>query len=95
MLDPDDKLFQQCINAWGMPAQIEMVNEEIGEVIEQLGKTLSYVNKFKRGRIDHPALIEEFVDVYLMMQQMRFMNKDLFDEIYDIKVKRIRERLEK
>ena len=59
------------------------------------GKTLSSLNKRGRGRIDSDSMYGEFVDVFLMMQQMRFMDKETFDRIYEQKVNRIRERLEK
>lgn len=93
MLDKDNKLFQECIDKWGLDSQVELAIEEIGEVIEQLGKTLSYINKYQRGRIDRDEMVEEFVDVFLMMQQMRYINKEKFDRIYEQKVNRIRERL--
>ena len=95
MLDEDNKLFQDCIDKWGTGVQFEMTVEEIGELIEQLGKTLSSLNKLGRGRIDSDSMYGEFVDVFLMMQQMRFMDKERFDRIYEQKVNRIKERLEK
>jgi hypothetical protein len=95
MLDKDDIIFQYCIDKWGLEFQAKLAIEEMGELIEQLGKTLKSTIQFERGRIDGDDIVEEFVDTYLMMQQMRFMNKEKFDKIYEQKVNRIRERLEK
>lgn len=96
MDDPlNEDVFQKALSIWGENAQVGMVMEEIGEVIEQLGKTVSSINKFYRNRIDTEELIEEFVDVYIMMKQMRYMNKELFESIYNRKVVLIKARLEK
>jgi len=93
MLNKNDPIFQLCIDKWGLESQADLAIEEIGELIEQLGKTISSTIQFKRGRIDGDDLVEEFVDVFLMMQQMRYMNKEKFDRIYEQKVNRIKERL--
>ncbi len=95
MLDKDDIIFQDCIDKWGLELQTKMTIEEIGELIEQLGKTLKSTIHFERGRISKEDMMGEFVDVTLMMQQMRYIDKETFDRIYEQKVNRIRERLEK
>ena len=82
----NDEVFQLALTKWGEQAQVGMVIEECGEV-------LSAINKYYRSRIQIDDLIEEFVDVYIMMRQMRFMNKELFDKIYEKKVIRIKKRL--
>jgi hypothetical protein len=95
MLDKDDIIFQECIDKWGLAFQAELSVEEMGELVEQLGSAIKKVNQFNRARIDGDEIVEEFVDVFLMMQQMRFVNKRKFDMIYEQKVNRIRERLKK
>lgn len=82
----DEKVFQQALEQWGEEAQVMQCVEEMGEV-------LVAINHLRRGRIEKGKLIEEFVDVYIMMCQMRYMNLELFDQIYEFKVNRIRERL--
>ena len=82
----NDEVFELALTKWGEQAQVGMVIEECGEV-------LSAINKYYRSRIQIDDLIEEFVDVYIMMRQMRFMNKELFDKIYEKKVIRIKKRL--
>lgn len=95
ILDCDDELFQRCVDTWTVDSQIWMAVEEISELVEQLGKTMKKINQFGRARIDREELVEEFVDTFLMMQQMRNINKVAFDKIYDEKVARIRKRLSK
>ena len=82
-----DEVFKKAISVWGEDAQIDQVIEEMGEVL------VAY-NHLKRKRVSKDALIEEFVDVYIMMKQMRFLNEAIFDQIYEYKVNRLRHRLE-
>lgn len=89
----NDEVFEKAIKTWGNQAQIDMVVEESGEVLSALGKVLTAINHHNRKRIDLDNLIEEFVDVYIMMKQMRYMNKERFDEIYEQKVNHIRNKL--
>lgn len=84
--DLNEEVFKAALDQWGEEAQVGMCIEEAGEM-------LTAINHFKRGRIEKSQLIEEFVDVYIMMNQMRWMNQKLFDEIFDFKIKRIRHKL--
>lgn len=89
----DIDILEKCIKKWGASFQVELAVEEIGELIEQLGSTLKSINQYKRDRIGIERLMEEFVDVFLMMQQMRAIDPKLFDDISKYKVKRLKERL--
>jgi len=84
--DLNDEVFKAAIDTWGEEAQV-------GMCIEEMGEALAAINHFKRKRIEKDKLIEEFVDVYIMMRQMRFMNQHLFDQIFRFKVNRIRHKL--
>ena len=88
-------VLEKCVEKWGPQFQIELATEEIGELIEQLGKTLKNINQYKRGRIERDELMEEFADVFLMMQQMRVIDVKKFDLICEYKLIRLKERLEK
>ncbi len=81
-------LYKKALDVWGEDAQIGMVIEECGEL-------LSAINKLERGRVTEEDFMEEVVDVYIMMNQMRELNKDLFDKIYKYKINRIRNKLNK
>lgn len=91
----DNETLFKCADKWGADFQVELAVEEIGECIEQLGKTLKNINQYKRGRIEREEMIEEFADVFLMMQQMRVIDALKFDKICEYKVMRLKERLEK
>lgn len=82
----NEEVFKGALEQWGESAQIGMCIEEAGEM-------LAAINHYARGRIPQSELVEEFVDVYIMMSQMRFMNREVFDRIYDEKVKKIRKKL--
>ena len=88
-------VLEKCVEKWGPQFQIELATEEIGELIEQLGKTLKNINQYKRGRIERDELMEEFADVFLMMQQMRVIDAKKFDLICEYKLIRLKERLKK
>ena len=91
----DFDVLEKCVEKWGPEFQVELAIEEIGELIEQLGKTLKHINQYKRGRIDRDDMMEEFVDVFLMMQQMRAIDPIRFDKISEYKILRLKDRLEK
>lgn len=91
----DMNTLERCVEKWGPEFQMELAVEEIGECVEQLGKTLKSFNHFRRGRIERDEMMEEFADVFLMMQQMRVIDIIKFDKICEYKVMRLRERLEK
>ncbi len=82
----NDEVFREALRQWGPQAQI-------GMCIEEMGEALTAINHYDRKRIELKDLVEEFVDVYIMMCQMRFMNQQLFDEIFEFKVDRIRKKL--
>jgi len=89
----DINTLEKCVEKWGVNFQIELAIEEIGECIEQLGKTLKHINQYKRGRIEREEMIEEFADVFLMMQQMRVIDPIKFDKICEYKLLRLRDRI--
>ena len=82
----NEDVFKTALEKWGSEAQIGMCIEESGEM-------LAKINQLARGRIELEELVEEFVDVYIMMCQMRWIHKDAFDKIFNHKVRRIRKKL--
>ena len=82
----DDELFKTALEKWGKEEQFWMAVEEMGEL-------LSAINQVRRGRIEPLHMMEEIVDVFIMMSQLRYIDPDLFDMIYAFKVKRIRRKL--
>lgn len=82
----NEEVFKAALDQWGEKAQIGMFIEEVGEA-------LTAINHYDRGRIPLEELVEEFVDVFIMVSQMRYMNEYLFDVILEKKVNRIRKKL--
>lgn len=82
----NDDVFKNALEKWGREEQFWMVAEEVGEL-------LSAINKVRRGRMDPLHMMEEIVDVAIMMKQMRFIDPDLFDMLYNFKVNKIRRKL--
>jgi NTP pyrophosphatase (non-canonical NTP hydrolase) len=59
-------LYRQTIQRWGTEGQIDMFHEEVG-------KLLSALNKYKRGRVPAKELITEIADVQIMTEQLAEM----------------------
>lgn len=83
----DKTVFESALEKIGKEEQFWMVVEECGELISE-------INKVRRGRTKKlEYLMEEVVDVFIMMKQMRYINPRLFDKIYSEKVARLRRKL--
>ena len=59
-------LYKEALEKWGEEAQIDMLNEECGELI-------TAVAQFKRGRTSHHAVMTELADVFIMVEQIATM----------------------
>lgn len=80
-------LYRQAIAKWGEDAQINMVNEECGELIAAIAQ-------FKRGRTSHHDVMTELADVSIMVEQLAtMMNYEDFEVEKDRKLQRLKERL--
>lgn len=80
-------LYRQAIAKWGEDAQINMVNEECGELIAAIAQ-------FKRGRTSHHDVMTELADVSIMVEQLAvLMNYNDFEIEKDRKLQRLKERL--
>ena len=82
MLDLNDKVFKKALDKWGVRAQMNVAIEEMAELMVD-------INHWKRKRIKLDKLMEEVVDVSIMMRQLRFLDKDLYEKIYQEKVDKI------
>ena len=84
-----DELYTKAIDTWGQMPQINMVNEECGELITSLARYL-------RGRATEEDVITEVADVAIMMEQMAVLfGKEKFEEEKERKLQRLKERLAK
>lgn len=60
------KLYEQAILTWGVQSQLDMLNEEIGEL-------LVAVHKSKRNRVTDKDVITELADVSIMVEQLSIL----------------------
>ena len=82
------KLYETAISKWGIEAQVFMVMEETGEMLNALAKA-------NRGRVTSEEIITELADVSIMMEQMAFyFGWDEFKKEKQRKLMRLGGRLE-
>jgi NTP pyrophosphatase (non-canonical NTP hydrolase) len=78
-------LYKKAIATWGEEAQVNMLNEECGELI-------TAVAQFKRGRTNHHDVMTELADVFIMVEQVAtMMNYEDFEKELDRKLVRLRD----
>lgn len=87
------KIYNDAIELWGVEAQVMMVIEECGELIQALAQKY-------RGRGTPLGVAGEVADVQIMTEQMaRIIEKgygqDLVGPMKEGKLKRLSERVEK
>lgn len=84
------RTLQEAVDRYGLPSQILMVSEEVGELLSALGKHI-------RGRQEgtKEAIITELADVSIMVEQMalHFGYAEYIEE-RDRKIQRLKERLQ-
>jgi NTP pyrophosphatase (non-canonical NTP hydrolase) len=81
------KLYETAISKWGIEAQVFMVMEETGEMLNALAKA-------NRGRVTSEEIITELADVSIMMEQMAsYFGWDEFKKEKQRKLERLGGRL--
>jgi NTP pyrophosphatase (non-canonical NTP hydrolase) len=79
------ELYKEAINKWGEEAQINMLNEECGELI-------TAVAQFRRGRTSHHDVMTELADVFIMVEQIAtMMNYEDFEKELNRKLIRLKD----
>ena len=79
------ELYKKAIAKWGEDAQVNMLNEECGELI-------AAVAQFKRGRTSHHDVMTELADVSIMVEQLAtLMSYEDFEREKDRKLIRLRD----
>ena len=84
------QIYRQAIDNWGEVSQAFMVMEEVGEMLDKMGKA-------HRGRLkDRMEIITELADVTIMMEQWAsYFGWDEFCAEKERKLERLKERLNK
>lgn len=79
------KLYKEAVDKWGEESQINMLNEECGELI-------TAVAQFRRGRTSHHDVMTELADVFIMVEQIAsMMGYDNFEKELDRKLLKLKE----
>ena len=85
------EIFNKAISTYGEKAQKLMAIEEMSELTKEICKDF-------RGKLDREHLIEELADVTITIDQLMLMYKisgNELQQMYEKKVERLKERLEK
>jgi hypothetical protein len=64
MTPEEIELYEQALKKWGIEAQVMMLFEEMGELMQIL-------SKFYRGKSDVPTVLSEVADVEIMLGQIK------------------------
>ena len=89
------RLYNEAVEKYGEDNQVWVLVEEIGELLQAIGKTM-------RARTENPGLrndnhlAEEAADVFICLEQLMkmFHLESLIDYMVDFKVRRLKTRLE-
>jgi len=78
-------LYKEALEKWGEEAQVNMLNEELGELI-------TAVAQFKRGRTSYHDVMTELADVFIMVEQIAtIMNYEDFEKELERKLIKLRD----
>ena len=82
------KLYEQAILTWGVQPQLDLFDEEIGEL-------LAAVHKSKRNKVTDADVITELADVSIMVEQLSilFGGYEEFVKEKNYKLERLEKRL--
>lgn len=84
------QIFTDAVEKWGKDAQIGMVHEEIGELLQA-------INKVKRGKAGLVDIATEIADVEIMVEQLKgiYNLHDIVETEKNYKLNRIARKLYK
>ena len=93
MIKIEPELLQRLINKYGEEEQLLQVSGECGELVAVIQNYLR-AKKFGHRTETMADVIEEAVDVYFMVQQVRHIDAGLFDDICKSKMSAIHYKFE-
>ena len=96
MIDYDHarEILQKALDKWGTELQVDVAIEEMTELIQRLVQ-------YKRGRVNKQKVLEELVDSWIMLEQLKLVfdgsfynnNEPDFIEWYERKLLRLENRI--
>jgi len=93
LIDLPTKLLQSLLDKYGDEEQILQTMGECGELIAVMQNYLR-AQKFRVKTESWKDVVEEAVDVYFMIQQVRHANPKMFDAVCRQKLKNVYIKLE-
>ena len=93
MITLPDELLEKIIKKYGMEEQIRQTMGECGELIAVL-QNYYRAQKFGHRTETINDVMEEAVDVYFMIQQIRSIDPDLFDRLCFVKKEKVLKKFE-
>ena len=87
-----DELIQRILDKYGEDEQLRQAMGECGELIA-VCQNYHRAQKYGHRSETLKNVMEEAVDVYFMIQQIRLLDKQLFDLLCEVKQIKIMEKL--
>jgi NTP pyrophosphatase (non-canonical NTP hydrolase)/rubredoxin len=87
LLNTRSDIYKKILAKFGLEPQLTMVIEECSEITKE-------ICKYHRHKESTDKIVEEAADVYIMMLQMREINRELFDKTVKDKLIRVRKKIE-
>jgi NTP pyrophosphatase (non-canonical NTP hydrolase) len=88
-----DDIIQKCIEKWGFMEQLHQAMGECGEFVA-VAQNYYRAMKFGNKKTTIEDFMEEVVDVVFLMQQMRYADPELFDNLIEKKKQKLLRKLE-
>lgn len=85
-------LLQAIVDEYGDEEQLLQAMGECGELVAVIQNYLRSI-KFGVKQTSFAEVLEEAVDVYFMLQQIRHIDPVLFDQLCEDKLKKVKEKL--
>ena len=86
-------LLQAIVDEYGDEEQLLQAMGECGELVAVIQNYLRSI-KFGVKKTSLVEVLEEAVDVYFMVQQIRHMDPYLFDQLCEEKLKKVKEKMQ-
>ncbi len=92
-MEGDLELCRDAVGAFNVDPQIEMVTEEAGELVIELGKLIVALQKWKRKPSPETVrkIATEHADVELMLKQLKYIFDEYVGPEYSVELDHERE----
>ena len=88
----EDKLIKEILDKYGEDEQLRQAMGECGELIAAC-QNYHRAQTYRHREETLTDVMEEAVDVYFMIQQIRSLDKELFEQLCEVKHKKVLSKL--